>query len=114
LLDFLEHRGGDLLALRHDGLAGFARDRVRQLESQQAIGNVPEQLLILDRNLADLEERPQDLRVRLQAKSAQKNRAVEFALAVDTNIQEVLVVVFELDPASAIRNDLAEKITLRR
>src|SRR5579859_7178461 len=29
-------------------------------------------------------------------------------------MQEVLVIVFELDPASAIRNDLAQKVALRR
>ncbi len=43
-------------------------------------------------------------------KGAQENRAQEFALAVDADVENVLLVVFELHPRSAIRNDLAEEI----
>ena len=59
-------------------------------------------------------ERLQNLGVGLEPQRAQKNRAVEFALAVDTDVQQILVVVLELDPASAVGNDLAEEIALRR
>ena len=55
-------------------------------------------------------ERPQNVFVRTQAKSAQENGAEELALAVDADVQNVLLVVFELDPRSAVRNDLAEEV----
>src|SRR5205814_61443 len=41
-------------------------------------------------------------------------RAVKFALPVDAHVEQVLGIVLELDPAPAIRNDLAEEIALRR
>ncbi len=65
-------------------------------------------------DFADVVERLQDLGVALEPQGAQENRAVEFAFAVDTNVQQILVVVLEFHPASAIRNDLAEEIALRR
>ena len=89
-------------------------DQLRQLQADQAVGNLPEQLLVFDRDFADVVERLEDLGVGLQAERAQEHRAIEFALAVDTDVQQVLVVVFELDPASAVRNDLAEEVALRR
>src|SRR5581483_1169147 len=58
--------------------------------------------------------RAQNLLIRFQTESAQKNATVELTLAVDPDVENVLVVVLELHPASAIRNDLAKKISLRR
>src|SRR5207253_2342882 len=62
---------------------------------------------------ADPVESLQDLLVGLKTKRAQKDRTVELTLAVDPDIEQVLVVVLELDPASAVGNDLAEKVALR-
>ena len=56
----------------------------------------------------------QNLGVALQSQRAQENGAVEFAFAVNTNVQQILVVVLEFDPASTVRNDFAEEITLGR
>jgi hypothetical protein len=86
---------------------------VGELETRKILVHVPEQLLVPDFHLADAVERAQNLLVRLQTEGTQENRAVELAFAVDADVQDVLVVVFELDPASPIRNDLAEKISLR-
>src|SRR6202020_1071885 len=41
---------------------------------------------------------------------AQEDRAQELALAVDTDVERVLLVVLELNPAAAVRNDLAEEV----
>ena len=106
-------RLGDLAALRNDGFV-LGRDGFGELQADQAVGNLPEQLLVLDGDFADVVERLQDFGVGLEPQSAQEHRAVEFSLAVDTDVQQVLVVVLEFDPASAIGNDLAEEITLCR
>src|ERR1019366_6211432 len=46
-----------------------------------------------------------------QSQRAQENRAQELALAVDAHVENVLLVVFELHPRSAIGNDLSQKIS---
>ena len=104
---------GDLAALRNDGFV-LGGNGFGELEADQAVGNLPEQFLVLDGDFADVVEGLQDLGVGLEPQRAQENSAVELTLAVDTNVQQILVVVLEFDPASAIGNDLAEEITLRR
>ena len=94
-------------------LAGLGGDGVRELQAGETFVHVPVDLLVFDVELGDAVERAQDLLVGFQAEGAQEDRTVEFALAVDTDIEDVLVVVLELDPASAIRNDLAEEVALR-
>ena len=94
--------------------AALGGDGVGKLQAGQALIHVPQQLLVFDADLADAVEGAQNLLVGLQAQRPQKYRAVEFALAVDADVQEVLVVVLELHPASAVRNDLAEEVALRR
>ena len=86
---------------------------MRELHADQAVADLPEQLALLERDGGELVESANDIGIGLQAEGAQKHRAVELALAVDTDIQQVLVVVFELDPAAAVRNDLAEEVALR-
>src|ERR1019366_6989597 len=78
-----------------------------------AIDQPPEQFLVLNDDVVGLIESPQNLGVRLQTKRAQEHGAVEFTFTVDTNMKQVLDVVFELNPASAVGNDLAQEITLR-
>src|SRR5581483_8349731 len=120
LLNLLHQRGGDLPALRYHRLA-LCCDRVRKLQPREpgrdrpvGMVQVPEQLVVLDRDAVDIIERAQNLLIRFQTESAQKNGTVELTLAVDPDVENVLVVVLELHPASAIRNDLAKKISLRR
>ena len=103
---------GDLAALRNDGFV-LGGDRFRELQTEQALGNLPEQLLVLDGDLADVVKRLENFRVGLEAQRAQEHRAVEFPLAVDADVQQILVVVLELHPAAAVGNDLAEEIALR-
>ena len=112
--DFLHQAGGDLAALRHHGFARLVVDGVRELQADQVVVDIPESLLSLMRTFADAVERAQDLFVGFEAKRAQKDRTVEFALAVDTYVQQILGVVLELDPASAVGNDFAEEVALRR
>src|ERR1039458_215672 len=110
---FLVQRGGDLLALSHHRIAALGGDGVRKLQAGEILIHVPEQLLVADFHFADAVEGAQNLLVRLQTQGAEEYRAVEFALAVDTYVKDILVVVLELYPAAAIRDDLAEIIALR-
>ena len=107
------HDFGDLAALRNDGFV-LGADGFRKLQADQAVGNLPEQLLVLDTDFADVVERLENFGIGLETQRAQKHGAVEFPLAVDADVEQVLVVVLELHPASAIGNDLAEEIALRR
>ena len=106
--DFAHQAGGDLAALRHHRFAGLVVDGVRQLQADEIVVDLPLQLRVFDMDLADAIERPQNLLVGFETERAQENRTVKLAFAVDADIKQVLVVVLELDPASAIRNDLAE------
>ena len=51
-------------------------------------------------------ELAKDLFVRGQAERAQEDRAEELALAVDADVEDVLLVVLELHPGAAVRDDL--------
>ena len=113
LEDFLVERGGDLLALSHDGIAALGGDGMGELQAGEILIHVPEELLVADFHLADAVEGAQDLLVGFEAEGAQEDRAVELALAVDADVEDVLVVVFEFDPTAAIGDDLAEEVALR-
>src|SRR5207247_10437506 len=82
LQDLLHQRWSDLLALADNGFAALG-DGVRQLQALQAVGDLPEQLLVFDVDLVDAVEGLQYLLVGSQTQRAQKYRAVELALAVD-------------------------------
>jgi hypothetical protein len=85
-----------------------------QLKPGQALVDGPEELVVADTDAGYAIERAQNLLVGLVAQGAQKHRTVEFSLSVDTNVQDVLVIVFEFDPASPVRDNLAQVVTLRR
>ena len=85
-------------------------DFVRQLAVDQAFGKIPVKIAVAQRDALHLIERAQNFFIRLHAQSAQENRAQEFALAVDAHVQNVLGVVLELNPRSAIGNDFPEEI----
>ena len=89
---------------------------MRQLHTQQ-VGRLlgtwfqrPEQLLVADGNTIDGVERAQNFLVRTQTQRAQEDGAQELAFAIDTHVQHVLLVVFELNPRTAVRNDLAQEV----
>ena len=89
---------------------------MRQLHAQQVRGlfaagvERPEQLLVFDRNAVDGIERAQNVFPGAQAQSAQENRSQELALAVDADIEHILLVVLEFHPRAAVRNDLPQEI----
>ena len=108
---------GNLAAGVRDLFAALALDAVRELHAQQVRRTVdagverPEQLLVLQRKPVDGVEGAQNFFVGAQPQGAQENRSQELALAVDADIENVLLVVFELDPRAAIGNDLAQEIS---
>ena len=109
--EFLVERFGDALvrADQHFVALGIL-DFVGQLAVDQALGKVPVQVAVAQRDALDLIERAQDFLVRFHAQGAQENRAEEFALAVDADVQNVLGVVLELDPRAAVGNNFPEEI----
>ena len=106
--------GGDLAACRSD-LFALDRDGVRRTRALQvgraAFGcDLPVQLAVVHVDGVDGVEGLEDLLVGTQAERAQEDGAEELALAVDADVEGVLLVVLELDPAAAVRNDLAEEV----
>ena len=85
-------------------------DLVRQFAIDDAWRNVPVQILVAQRNPLHLIEGAQDVFVGLHAQRAQEDRAEELTLAVDAHVQNVLRVVFEFHPRSAVRNNLPEEV----
>src|SRR4051812_3738761 len=100
-----------------DLVAALRLDAVRQLQSEKIRRafdvrfECPEQFLIAHCDLVDRVERSEDVLIRTQAEGTQENGAQELALAIDADIQSVLLVVFKFDPGTAIRNDLAQEIS---
>src|SRR5579871_5649063 len=72
--------------------------------------NRPAQLAVGNLNAVDRIEGLENLLVGAQSQRAQEDRSQKLALAVDAHIERVLLVVLELHPRSAIRNDLAQEI----
>ena len=99
-----------------DFVARLRLDAVRQLHAQQVgrlfAGGIkrPVKLLVADHQAVDGVERAQNVFAGTQAQGAQENRAQEFALAVDADVENVLLVVLEFHPRSAVRNDLAQEV----
>ena len=92
-------------------LAGLRMlDFLRELAVDQAFGNVPEEIAVAQRNALHLVEGAQHVFIRLHSQRAQENRAEEFALAVDADVENVLRVVLELHPRAAVGNNLPEEI----
>jgi hypothetical protein len=54
-------------------------------------------------------ELAKDLFIGRQTERAQEHGAEEFALAVDADVEDVFLVVLELDPRAAVRNDLRQE-----
>src|SRR2546427_3480069 len=115
-LYFLQNCRIDLAPGVHDLVPGFVLDAVREVHSDQVCrlvaGGVkrPIQPLIANGQTVDVIEGAQNVFPGAKAESAEEDRAQELALAVDTDVEHVLLVVFELYPRSAIRNDLAQEV----
>ena len=88
--------------------AGLAPSRC--VDALASCGNSPLQLAVGNVDAVDRVEGLENLLVRTQAERAQEDGAQELALAVDANVERVLLVVFELHPRSAIGNDLAQEV----
>ncbi len=97
----------DLLALVHDGVRGLGAEQVRGLFG---VSYGPEELAILQVDLVDGVEGLENLFVGLEAERAQEDGAEELALAVDADVESVLLVVLELDPRAAVGDDFAEEV----
>ena len=116
LLNFLQDGGRDLAAGVRHFIARLRLDAVRQLHAQQIRGLVarriqrPEQLLVADNQPVRGIESFQNVFAGTQAQRAQENRAQELAFAVDAHVQNVLLVVFELNPRAAVGNDLPQEV----
>ena len=105
-----------LAPLAPQSLAALARDGRRQPGMHEAFGNVAlEPSGLRDADRVGPIELSQDVSVTLKTERAQKDRAQEFALAINAHIQQALPgrflgIVFELNPATARWDDLAEVV----
>src|ERR1700733_2031324 len=90
-----------------DGVRGLRAEKMRR----GAVGsNGPLQLAAGDVDAVDGVEGLENLFVRTQTECAQEDGAEELALAVDADIESVLLVVLKLNPRPAIGDDLAEEV----
>src|SRR6185312_5048247 len=89
-------------------------NRVGELHADEAVAHLPEKLVFFKADRAQLIERPNNIGIGLETERAQKHGAVKLALSIDAHIQQVFVVVLEFHPASAVRNNFAEEVALRR
>ncbi len=85
-------------------------DLVRELAVHDSRRHIPEQVFVAQGNALHLVESAQNVFIGLHAQRAQENRAEEFALAIDTHVENVLGVVLELHPGAAVRNNLPKEV----
>ncbi len=117
LLNVFQNLGIDLSARVRDFVPGLVLDAVRQLHAQQVrrllAGWVesPEKLLVANGKTVDGIERFQNVFAGSQAQGAQENRAQKLALAVDADVQHVLLVILEFHPRTAVGNNLSQEIS---
>src|SRR5207302_9952353 len=103
----LARGGSEFFALDRDGGGGTRALEVGEL----AFGSdLPVQLAVFHVDGVDGVEGLEDLFVGAEAEGAEEDGPEELALAVDADVEGVLLVVLELDPAAAVRNDLAEEV----
>ncbi len=109
--EFLEERFGDALVRADNHFIRFGiADFVGQLAVHDSGRNIPVEVLVAQRNPLDLVKGAQNVFVGLHSQRAQEDRAEELALAVDAHVKNVLRVVFEFHPRSAVGNDFAEEV----
>src|ERR1700750_1739028 len=70
----------------------------------------PVQLAAFELDGVDGIEGLENLLIRAQAERAQEDGAEKLALAIDADVEGVLLVVLELHPRTAVGDDLAEEV----
>src|SRR5450432_482818 len=116
-LDFLQHCRSDLAPGVGNLMTALVFNARCQLETQQVGGAFnaslqhPTQLLVLHADAVNRVERAQNVFVRAKAKRTQEDSAQKFTLAINADIQNVLLVVLKLNPRSAVGNNLAQEIS---
>ena len=106
LAQAVDVRLGDLAALADRDVAPL--DLALRAQTDEAVAHGPAQRVVLEVDAIDGVERADDLVGAAQPERAQEHRRQELALAVDAHVEQVLDVVLELHPRSAIRNDLGD------
>src|SRR6185295_5690332 len=99
---------GDLLARLHREVLARHDDVARRAQADEAVGDRPVDRAVLQVQLVDRVEAPDDLVGAAQAERAEEDRGQELALAVDADVEQVLRVVLELHPRTAVRDDLRD------
>src|SRR5206468_11842717 len=114
LLDVVVNRRCDLLPCMYKDFLGLGmRDVLRNFQPDNVVRHVPENLFPFDRQAVGLVKGADDLFITLEAKSTQKDGREKLPFPVDSDIEDVLRrFVLELYPGAAIRNDLAQVVTL--
>jgi hypothetical protein len=99
----------DLLALCHDHVLGLRiADLVARLAADQVTAERAEQVLSFPAHRHRLVEGAEDLRIGRETQGPQERRREELPLPVDAHVEDVLLVVLELHPRAAVRDDLRE------
>ena len=100
LLDVVVYGGCDFFAgVNENFLRLWVGDVLRDLQSNDVIGNIPEDLLAFNRETIGLIEGSDDFLIALQTKSTQENRGKKLSLAIDPDVKDVLGrLIFELYP----------------
>ena len=100
LLDVVVYGACDFFAgVNENFLRLWIRDVLRDLQSNDVIGNIPEDLLAFNRETIGLIEDSDDFLIALQTKSAQEDRGQKLSLAIDPDVKDVLGrLIFELYP----------------
>jgi len=100
--------------VQHVGGIVRVGDGLAQLAADKGLVEHPADLAALHSDGDGPVEEVQDLLVALVAQGPQEDRGQELALAVDADVQDVLVVVLELHPRAAVGNHLAEVVLALR
>ena len=99
--------GRDLLAALDREVAGL--DVTGGAQPDQAVGDRPlQRRSLVQGDAIDRVEGADDLVGAAQTERAQEHRRQELPLAIDADVEQVLLVVLELHPRSAIRDDLRD------
>ena len=99
--------GGDLLAVLHREVAGLDVGGGAQPDEAVADGPLQRRALVQEDPI-DRVERADDLIRAAQTQRAEEHGGQKLPLAVDADVEQVLLVVLELHPRAAIRDDLRD------
>src|SRR6185312_9101855 len=106
----LENRSRNLLSGIDVRADSNSRTRAAEVGCVLRSLDRPRKLAVLHVDGVDGIEGLEDLLIRAQAERAQEDRTQELALAIDADVEDVLLVVLEFHPRPAVRNDLAKEV----